>query len=174
MNGGKHMFSMQKQWSQNSELECLIVGVHYPGHVLKGIIPAIDEAMDQQLFQLIKSGDIATSKKSVTVIHTLGKVKTKRVVFVGLGRDKEINEEICKESLGKALRKVKDLRINNVAIDLDSFTSNEIPTEKAARILGEVFMLSLYQFDGYKQKANKPSVTRENVTVLSCQANHEL
>lgn len=167
------MFSMQKQWSQNSELECLIVGVHYPGQVLKGVIPAIDEAMEQQLTQLIKSGDIATSKKSITVIHTLGKVKTKRIIFVGLGREKEITEDISKESLGKALRKAKELRINNVAIDLDSFTSNEIPTEKAARILGEVYMLSLYQFEGYKQKANKPPVTIENVTLLSYQANHE-
>lgn len=166
------MFTIQKDWLEHTDLECLIVGIYHPGNNVKGTIPACNQAMENQITELIKSGDISTKKKSITVIHTLGKVKTKRIIFVGLGRDKQITEESWKESLAKAYRKVKELGLSSFAIDVDSFVGDSIPVSKVALLIGEVYMLSLYSFEGYKQKANKPMVTISNVTLFT-NSNHE-
>ena len=168
------MFSMQKQWNKESEHECLIIGIHQPGNKLGEILTFCDEAMDQQISQLIKSGDISVSKKSITLIHTLGKVKTKRIIFVGLGRENQVTEEEWKEALGMAFRKVKELRLSQVTIDLDSFVGGNVSVERAAQLLGEVYMLSLYSFDGYKQKNTKAPVEIKDVVMLSQSGNATL
>lgn len=161
------MFSMQPQWNQESENECLIVGVHKPGNPLGGVLAVCDKAMDQHISQLIKSGDISISKKSITLIHTLGKMKTKRIILVGLGRENQVTEEDWQEALGMAFRKVKELRLSQVSIDLDSLAGANVPVERAAHLLGEVYMLSLYTFDGYKQKNVKAPVEIKDITLLS-------
>ena len=161
------MFSMHTQWNKESENECLIVGVHQPGNKFSEVLSTCDEAMDHQISQLIKSGDISVSKKSTTLIHTLGKVKTKRILFVGLGRQHQVTEEDWKEGLGKAFRVVKELRLSQVAIDIDSFVGENITVERAAHLLGEVYMLSLYTFEGYKQQNSKAAVEIKEVNILS-------
>ncbi|MBD3109033.1 leucyl aminopeptidase [Bacillus sp. AGMB 02131] len=161
------MFSMQTQWNREMSNECLIVGLHKPGNPLSGVLAACDEAMDQHISQLIKSGDISDSKKSITLIHTLGKVMTKRIIVIGFGRENQVTEEDWKEALGMAFRKVKELRLNQVSIDLDSLAGANIPLERAAQLLGEVYMLSLYTFDGYKQNNIKAPVEIKEITLLS-------
>ena len=102
------MITVEKDWYEQKEIECFISAVHYPGNSLKGILPLLNESLDRQIGELIKSGDISSNKKSITVIHTLGKIKTKRIIFVGLGREKEVTDEIWKESLAKGLRKARE------------------------------------------------------------------
>ncbi|MGM9929203.1 MAG: leucyl aminopeptidase [Bacillus sp. (in: firmicutes)] len=168
------MFSVEKDWLKQMELECLIVGIHHPGFSLKGTVPSCNEAMNQHISALVKSGDISTNKKAITVIHTLGKVQTKRIIFIGLGRDKQVIEEDWKEGLAKAFKKVQELRLSSVAIDVDSLVGSTIPSERAAHLIGEVYMQSLYSFEGYKQKENKPKVTIKNITLFSNEHHEQL
>ncbi len=163
------MITVQKDWFEQTEIECFISAVHYPGNSLKGILPLIDESLDGQIGELIKSGDIPSNKKSVTVIHTLGKIKTKRIIFVGLGREKEVTDEIWKESFAKGLRKARELGAKTVSIDFDSFGTDSISAEKAAQYTGETYMLSLYEFNGYKQRNTKPDKQIERLVFYTKQ-----
>ncbi|MBK5518448.1 M17 family peptidase N-terminal domain-containing protein [Pseudomonas sp. TH10] len=45
-------------------------------------------------------------KKSVVKIHTLGKLGVKRLIFVGLGKDKELTLETLREALGKSCKTI--------------------------------------------------------------------
>lgn len=166
------MFSIQKDWLKQTNLECLIVGIHHPGLSLKGIAPLCDEAMNHYISELIKSGDISTKKKAITVIHTLGQIKTKRIIFIGLGRAQQVIEEDWKEGLAKAFRKVQDLRLSSVAIDIDSLIGENISIDRATHLVGEVYMQALYTFEGYKQKVDKAKVNIENITLFT-NSNHE-
>ncbi|MGN1400232.1 MAG: leucyl aminopeptidase [Bacillus sp. (in: firmicutes)] len=160
------MVTVQQEWGGQTELECLITAIYHPGNQLRGAIKECDEAMDGQLSELIKSGDISAHKKKVTVIHTLGKVKTKRIIFVGMGREKQLTEEAWKLGLAKAFRQAKDLGLKSIAVDMDSFETEGLEADKAARLIGDVFMLSLYRFSGYKQ-TNKPEKNIEQITLYS-------
>lgn len=168
------MFSMQNQWNAESEIECLIVGVYHPSTMLKGILPACNAAMGNDMIELIKSGDISTTKKTITTIHTLGKVKTKRIIFVGLGRESQLTEESWKEGVAKAFRKAKDLRLSSITVDVDSLTGSAITFERAAALLGEVYMLSLYTFDGYKQNNKKSSSNIKHFNIISNEDHQEV
>ena len=53
---GKSMITVQKDWFEQTEIECFIAAVHYPGNNLKGILPLVDESLDGQITELIKSG----------------------------------------------------------------------------------------------------------------------
>ncbi len=146
---------MHKQWSAETEIECLIVGVFHHNTILKGVVPACNKAMDGDIAELIKSGDISTAAKTITTIHTLGKVKTKRILFVGLGRESKLTEEVWKAGLAKAFRQLKELHISSVTIDVDSLAASTITIERAAALLGEVYMSACYSFEGYKQSNSK-------------------
>lgn len=167
------MFEMQNQWTAETEMECLIVGVYHQNTMLKGMLPACDRAMDGDLTNLMKSGDIATTTRTITTIHTLGKVKTKRIIFVGLGRESLLDEEAWKEGVAKAFKKVREMRISSLTVDVDSLSGSIIPVEKAAAWLGEVYMLSLYSFEGYKTSNSKPKQELKHFSLLSNE-NHQL
>ncbi|WP_019243774.1 MULTISPECIES: leucyl aminopeptidase [Bacillus] len=166
------MFSLEKSWLQDTEIECLILGIHHPGYNLRGILPYCNEAMDHQISELIKSGDISTKKKAISVIHTLGKIKTKRILFVGLGREQQVTEEDWKEGLAKAFKCVQDLKLSSVAVDVDSLMGGPITIEKAATLIGEVYMLSAYSFDGYKTN-NSPSKGKIEDIAIYSSSNHD-
>ena len=167
------MFTVQRNWLKQTNLECLIVGIHHPGLSLKGTLPLCDKAMNHHISALIKSGDLSTKKKTVSILHTLGQVNTKRIIFVGLGRSQQVSEEDWKEGVAKAFRKVQDLRLESVAIDIDSFISETISIERATHLVGEVYMQSLYSFQGYKQSNHVSKVNIKNISIFTNE-NHEL
>ncbi len=149
------MLQIKSEWLGDTEHECLIIGMYDRTIERKGLFHACDSSMGGELGNLLKSGDIRTGKKEVTVIHTLGRIKTKRIVFIGLGKENQLTEELLKESLGKAYRQARELGVSEIAIDFDSFEGKDINGGKVSCMMGEAFMLSLYAFEGYKQKQSK-------------------
>ncbi|WP_050616236.1 leucyl aminopeptidase [Bacillus testis] len=160
------MVTLKQKWNPDIELECLVVGVHFPGFMLKGAVSALDDELNGKITELLRSNDISPKKKSITVIPTFGQVKTKRILFVGLGKEKTVAEEDWKEGLAKAFRKVKEMRLSSVAVDLESL-SGQLDPERAASLLGEVYMESLYTLQTYKRKPNKPIVHIEKMYLYS-------
>ncbi|MFS0780337.1 leucyl aminopeptidase [Bacillus sp. 1P06AnD] len=163
-----------QQWNADAEIECLVVGVHYPGFMLKGAAATCDDALEGKIAELISSNDISPQKKHITVIHTLGKLKTKRLLFVGLGREKRVSEEDWKEGMAKAFRKIKEMRLKAASIDLDSLIGDQMPAERAAALLGEVYMQSLYTLETYKRKPNKPIVQIESLALYTTEKEEQI
>lgn len=94
-------------------------------------------------------------------------MKTKRLLFIGLGKKKQLTREILREAFGKALQTVEQKRISKAALLLDTFLNGTIPSGEAAKALGEAFAMALYRFPGYKQKTNIPEVRLEEITVYA-------
>ncbi|MBO0992038.1 leucyl aminopeptidase [Bacillus sp. SD088] len=159
------MFTVKHEDLFASQQECLVVGLWDQPEKFAGRLKALDEALDGQLTELVKSGDISAKHEALSLIHTFGKIKSKRLLFVGLGREKA--EADIKTALGQASKKIQDLRIHSFAIDLDSFTSAKISVAEAAFAFGEAYSLSTYAFKGYKQKLNEPDVEIENIDVFT-------
>lgn len=148
-----------------SQQECLVMGLWDQPEKFAGKLKTLDEALNGQLTELVKSGDISAKHEVVSFIHTFGKIGIKRLLFVGLGREKA-GEDI-KTAMGRASKKIQDLRIRSFAVDLDSFTSPKISVAEAALAFGEAYSLSTYVFSGYKQKSNEPDVEVEAIDVYT-------
>lgn len=149
------------------EEECLIVGLYDRPQKFSGILEKLDEQFSGQLTELVKMGDISAKRKEISKIPSFGKTGAKRLVFVGLGKEKEATFEKIREAFGKAFQTVHKGKIEEVSVLLDSFVSANVEALDAAHGLGEAFPLSTYEFSGYKKKGNEPKKEIGKITVYT-------
>lgn len=161
------MFAIKEGIDFSNVHEGLMIGVFDRPSKLVGIIAEVDQMFGGQIKELLKSNDISGKKKSIKIIHTLGRIGTKRLIFVGLGKEKEITYDTLHEIMGHAFKEVQKLKITEIGIALDSFVCSQVNTLDSAHFLSEAFVLSTYKFEGYKQKTNEPDRKIENITVYS-------
>jgi len=161
------MFHVKNEWELSSEHEGLIIGLFDKPEKLSGSLASLDEKFDGQLTELVKSGDLSAKLKKISKVHSFGKIGAKRIWFVGLGKEKELSFDKLREALGKLFKEVKASKLEETAVFLDSFITEELDGFDAAHALSEAFALSTYQFDGYRQKSNEPERKLENITVYS-------
>ena len=161
------MYTVQKNIQLTEATECLFIGVFDTPIKLKGIGQLADESMGGQLTELIKAGEISGKKKSISTVHTLGMIGVKKLLFIGLGKEKELTFEILREAFGKASRAVRTARMTSLSIALDTFTTEKLDQLDAAHAFAEAFELATYKFAGYKQKANLAEKKITSITIFS-------
>lgn len=159
------MFHVKKELDLTSAHEGLVIGLFDKPEKFSGALAELDTQFEGQLTELVKSGDLSAKLKNINKVHSFGKVGAKRIWFVGLGKEKEISFDKLEKAFGKLFKEVRDSKLEEAAIYLDSFTTEELDSLEAANALSEAFTLATYQFDGYRQKSNEPEKRLENITV---------
>jgi leucyl aminopeptidase len=159
------LFNVKKELELLTEHEGLVIGLFEKTEKFTGILALLDEAFNGQLRELVKSGDISAKFKSISKVHSLGKIGPKRIWFVGLGKEKECTFEKVKKAFGRLFKEVKASKLEETAVYLDSFTAELVDGLDAAHAMSEAVALSTYQFEGYKQKSNQPEKKLEDVTI---------
>ena len=167
------MFKIYHEDPIQIQMPVLVTGVFNQPLTLAEILFKADKKMNGKLQELAKAGDISARKRKVSSIHTLGLLPPERLVFIGLGKQKELSFEELKESFGKMFQTAKENGWTKVGIDLASFLTDEITIEDAAHALGEALALSTYNFEGYKQKKNEPDRKIEEISIYTT-SNKEL
>ncbi|EIJ80701.1 leucyl aminopeptidase [Bacillus methanolicus PB1] len=161
------MFQVKKEIDFANEHESLVIGIFDKPTIFDGRLADLDKIFEGQLIGLVKSGDISAKKKVISVIHTFGKSGAKRLIFVGLGNEMKFSFEFLKEALGRTFKKIKEAKLCETAIFLDSFTAGSVDVQDAAHAVSESFALATYQFKGYKQKSNEPAIKLETINVYA-------
>jgi leucyl aminopeptidase len=161
------MFYIKNEFDFTNAHEGLIIGLFDKQEKFAGSLAKLDELFGGQLTELVKSGDISAKAKSINKIHSFGKIGSKRIWFVGLGKEKELTFEKLKGAFGKVFKDVKKAKLEELAINLDSFTTEQMDGSDAAHALSEAFTLSTYHFEGYRQKSNEPEKKLANLTIYS-------
>ncbi|MCM3724984.1 leucyl aminopeptidase [Neobacillus cucumis] len=167
------MFHVKKELDLTAGHEGLVVGIFERPEKFAGLLAGLDEKFDGQLTELVKSGDLSAKLKSITKVHTFGKIGAKRIYFVGLGKEKDLSFDKLRAAFGKVFKQLKLYKHVETAVYLDTFVSDELDSLDTAHALSEAMALSTYQFDGYKQKSNEPEKRLEDVTVYSAAAEEE-
>ncbi|WP_210365715.1 leucyl aminopeptidase [Bacillus sp. REN3] len=168
------MFKVNEEFQFSNSHDCLVIGLFNKPSGLEGILAEADGLFDGQLTELIKGGEISPKKKAVSKIHTFGKTGAKKLYFVGLGHEKEYNFEILRDAFGCLFKTAKKEEWTETAVLLDTFLSDEVELNDAAHALSEALALATYEFEGYKQKPNRPEKRLEAVTVYSADEEGEL
>lgn len=161
------MFSVKNETFLKEKEELLIIGLYDRPIKFEGELAELDEALNGQLTELVKEGDISAKKKETALIPTLGRVPVKRLLFIGLGKDKKADFQEMKEAIGAAAKTIKKVRLSSIAVALDSFVCERIEADDAAHAFSEAFGLASYEFKGYKQQSNDPEQAVEQVTVYT-------
>jgi leucyl aminopeptidase len=161
------MFTVKDEFKFSNEHESIIIGLFDKPAKLEGLLANLDESFDGHISELMKSGDISAKFKSVSKVHSIGNIGSKRIWFVGLGKEKEFTFERLRESFGKLFKQVKAAKLEETAVLLDSFTHEKADTLDVAHALSETFALATYEFEGYKQKSNEPEKRMQEIVVYA-------
>ncbi|KKI93336.1 aminopeptidase A [Bacillus sp. SA1-12] len=159
------MFKVHNKLELNEMHETLVIGMFQQNSKLSGLAAELDQQLDGQITGLMKEGDLPTKQKSITKLHTLGRLGVKRIFFVGLGREKELKFDEAREVFGKLFKTVQQAKLQNVTIALETFVTDDFDRSEAAYALAEAFALSIYKIVDYKQKSNEPEKNIENINV---------
>ena len=161
------MFDVRNEFDVNGSHEALVIGLFEKNKQLDGIAGKVNDLLDGSIAVLLKEGDISAKKKTIGKIHTLGKINTRRLYFVGLGKEEELTFELLREAFGKLFKSLKEARLQEVAVALDTFSTASIDYNEVAYALAEAFPLATYQFADYKQKTNEPEKRLEKITIYT-------
>ncbi|MGJ7911376.1 leucyl aminopeptidase [Neobacillus sp. LXY-1] len=168
------MFQLKQDLELTAEHQGLVIGLFEKPEKFSGNLASLDQAFEGQLTKLVKSGDISAKLKSISKVHTLGKIGPKRIWIIGLGKEKEFTFDKLRQAFGKLFKELKNNKQEETAIYLDTFLSEKHDASDAAYALSEAFALATYQFEGYRQKSNEPEKRLETLTVYSQAAAEEV
>jgi len=121
---------------------------------LDGDIAVVDKALDGAISQLISQGEIKGKLNEITIVHSLDKLPTARVVVSGLGKQSELSPNKVRGAVAETCRWLRQKGIGNIATTAQGAGINDIGLEDAAQVVTEGALLGLYSF--------RRHITREN------------
>jgi len=127
----------------------LFEGIEHPG----GATGILDKALDGIITKLIEQGGIKGKLCEVSIIHTLGKIPSRIVVVVGLGKQVDFTVDKIRKVASHACRSLHRLNCQSIATILHGAGAGGIEPAIAAQAIVEGGILGLYNFRKYFTKA---------------------
>ncbi len=135
--------------------DALVVGVAYQqtgqrSPVLSRAASAVDDALGGLLQELFSSGEFKGEAGELTTVHTMGKLATRRVVLVGLGKQEKLQPLAIQRACGAAARHLQQTGAHTIALAcLLEDAPLDLETQTQAAIEGA--LLGVYTFKKYQQ-----------------------
>jgi len=143
-----------KTVSQKIDIENVDKPVVLIGITKKGLEDPMLKEGSHDLNKLIKDvielGDFKGKSDDLVFVYTLGKIKAKRVLLVGLGDEDKITVEGMRKVMGNASRKIRNLGVEKLAISLDHFVRNKLDAKDVAEGLTQGIILGSFQNLAYR------------------------
>jgi leucyl aminopeptidase len=144
----------------------LFQGVTSPG----GATGAVDRALDGGISALIAEGEIKGKRGEVSLVHTLNRLPTPRVLVAGLGKPDEFNLNIIRDLMGTALRRARALGARDVATILHGAGIAGLDAEECAQAIAEGAVMGAYRFRKYKNGGEDEANDIETLTIVESDA----
>lgn len=124
----------------------LFEGVSLPG----GATGAVDKALGGTISKLINEGEIRGVKGEITLIHTMGKLPSDRIIVAGLGKQEKFSTDVIRHVIGIAVRFVTQLNVDKVTTIAHGAGIGGIDARECGEAIAEGAYLGSYSFRKYK------------------------
>ncbi len=148
------------------ETDLLAIGIFQDNKETE-LMKTLNVKLEGAIDALHENGDMQGKCHDMTVLHTLGKIPAKRVLFIGLGTQENYDVEKCRETSGHIIKSALKGKYSNVAIVLPE--SGTLSKEKIAHATAEGLQLGAYRFAGYAKQEEKPHDVKEVIIITSGQ-----
>ena len=161
-------FTAAKSTLRQIQVDAVAVFVFSDKKIFAEQTTSLKKTLKQQIERIITLEDFSGKKDSVAFTYTERKLKTPRLILVGLGDSKDVSLETIRRGSAAAAKKAKTLKARHLA-----FLFPEPPGGFAGSVndlacaIGEGTMLALYKYDKYftEKKNEERKVTA--LTVFS-------
>ena len=93
---------------------------------------------------VIQLGDFKGAKGDLALLYSLGRVNSKRVMFVGFGKKAELTADRVRQSLGEAARRARELGVEAVGISLTQLALGGLSPNDAAEAAVESCLMGSF------------------------------
>lgn len=139
----------------------LFEGVTTPG----GGAGAVDRALGGAISDLITAGDLRGKQGETTLIHSLGKLPSQRVVVLGLGKSDDFSADKVRGLSADLARYLRRQRVKNAAVIAHGAGIGDLSPEASAEAITEGTLLGLYRFLRHK-KPEDDAGELESLTIV--------
>ena len=128
------------------EADAILVNFFEGMERLDGDIAAIDKALAGAISQLVSQGEIKGKLNEITIIHSLGRLPTARVVVAGLGKQQELSQDKVRGAMAETCRFLQKKGVNTIAAVAQGAGVAGINLGGAAQVVTEGALLGVYSF----------------------------
>lgn len=159
------MFTIKNGPITETKSDALLVGLFDKPLKFEGVLRTLDDAFQGNLTELVKNGDLSAKKGKVAIIPAMGQIQTKRIVFAGIGKEKEVDFHAIHEAVTNAAKQSKKYGLESIAVALDSFVTENVTAVEAAEAIFEAFFMARYEYTGYRTPGNEPEKILTSIDV---------
>ncbi len=158
--------------SNTDAADAVVVGIFKGSRsdALEGPAAALDTTLGGALTAMRRDGELAGGANETTVVHTLGKLETPRVVLVGFGPRKDCTFESVRRAAAAGCRAARKAGARHVALALwwPELAHLGISAAQAAEAETEGALYGLYEFKKYKSSGDNSENQKrvERITLL--------
>ena len=138
---------------------CIVAGV-FEGGKLSKAAQAIDKAASHMISSIVKRGDMTGKAASTLLLPKLEGVAAERVLLVGLGNPKELNNKSCTEILNAVFRVMHATPAKDTAL----YLSEDGLLKDTNWLLRQAVIIAAdvaYRSDSLKSKPSKPATLHQ-------------
>lgn len=127
-------------------------------------VVAVDRLLGGPIGGLLDSKGFKGKAGEVSVLHTLGRMPSRLVAVVGLGKQQEVTVDKVRDAAAEGCRALRRLGCTTIATTLVGAGTAGMKPDSCARAIAEGAGLGLYTFDKYKSPEG-PAVETVGIVV---------
>ncbi|MCB5185604.1 leucyl aminopeptidase [Methylobacillus gramineus] len=155
-------FSIKSGNPEKQRKDCVVVGV-YEARKLSEAAASLDRVSDGYLSTILRGGDIDGKVGSILLLHGVPGVAAERVLLVGLGKERELNERSYRQAVRASIKALAGLSSGDVATFIAEVVVQKQDVSWRVSQLVEVAVDSVYRFDRFK---SKPADSKKGIAKL--------
>lgn len=145
-------FSIKSGNPEKQRKDCVVVGVFEAGK-LSVAAAALDKVSGGYINKILRAGDLDGKPGATLLLHAVPEVVASRVLLVGLGKERDLDERAYRQALRATIKVLRSLVVSSAAVFLTEVAVKKRDTAWRVAQLVEVAEDSSYRFDRFKTKA---------------------
>lgn len=148
-------FSVKSGSPEKQRSACIVVGVFEPRR-LSGVAEQLDKVSDGYLSNLLRRGDLEGKAGQVLLLHHVPNILSERVLLVGCGKERELDERQYKQIIEKTINTLNETGSMEAVCFLSELHVKSRDTYWKVRQAVEAAQASLYTFNHLKTRKEEP------------------
>jgi len=130
----------------------VLVLTHCEGEAFSKQATVIDKSMNGTLRELLQSKEFEGKANELVLVHTQGKVPAKRILLVGLGKEKDVTVDQLRQAMGYAVKRARQAKAAFFTVAVPSIIPQGSSSIDVAQAMAEGAILGSYQFTAYRSE----------------------
>lgn len=147
-------FSVKSGSPEKQRSACIVVGVYEPRR-LSPVAEQLDQISEGYISNLLRRGDLEGKPGQVLLLHHVPNVLSERVLLVGCGKERELNERQYRQIIKKTIDTLNETGSMESVCFLTEMHVKGRDTYWKVRQAVEATMDSLYSFNQLKSKKDE-------------------